>query len=50
MGFTSFNSARKPLSGIEAMNIIRKGQVKEIRKGDRVSQAEFIKEIFGVSA
>jgi transposase-like protein len=50
MGFKSFNSARKTLSGIEAMSIIRKGQVKEIRKGDGVSQAKFIKEIFGVSA
>ena len=50
MGFKSFNSARKTLSGIETMNIIRKGQVKEIRKGDSVSQAKFIKEIFGVSA
>jgi transposase-like protein len=50
MGFKSFNSARKTLSGIEALNMIRKGQVKEMRKGDRVSQAKFIKELFGVSA
>ncbi len=27
MGFKSFNSARRTLSGIEAMNMIRKGQV-----------------------
>ncbi len=50
MGLKSFNSARRTLSGIEAMNMIRKGQVKEISKGDSVSQAKFIKEIFGVSA
>lgn len=50
MGFKSFNTARKTLSGIEAMNMIRKGQVKGISKGDSVSQAKFVEEIFGVSA
>ena len=50
MGFKSFNSVRRTLSGVEVMNMIRKGQVKEIRKGDSVSQAKFIEEIFGVSA
>jgi IS6 family transposase len=30
MGFKSFNSARKTLSGIEAMNMMRKGQVNGI--------------------
>jgi transposase-like protein len=50
MGFKSFNSARRTLSGIEAMNMIRKGQVKEISKGNGVSQAKFVEEIFGVSA
>jgi len=50
MGLKSFHSARRTLSGIEAMNMIRKGQVKGIRKGDNVTQAKFIEEIFGVSA
>jgi IS6 family transposase len=50
MGFQSFNTARRTLSAIEAMNMIRKGQVKGISRGDSVSQAEFINEIFGVSA
>jgi len=50
MGFKSFNSARKTLSGIEAMNMIRKGQVKRISQGDSVSQMKFIEELFGVSA
>lgn len=48
MGFQSFNSARRTPSGIEAMNMIRKGQVKGIEQGDSVSQAQFIEEIFGV--
>ncbi|MBW4541074.1 MAG: DDE-type integrase/transposase/recombinase [Myxacorys chilensis ATA2-1-KO14] len=50
MRFKSFNSARRTLSGIEAMNVIRKGQVKEVNKGDSVSQAKFVEEIFGMSA
>ena len=47
MGFKTFNSARRTLSGIEAMNMIRKGQVKGIEPGDSVSQAQFIEAIFG---
>ena len=50
MGFKSFNSARRTLSGIEAMNMIRKGQVKGIEQGDSVSQASFIEALFGISA
>ena len=50
MGFKSFNSARRTLSGIEAMNMIRTGQAKGIRKGDSVSQVNFIEELFEVSA
>ncbi|MBD2079290.1 IS6 family transposase [Leptolyngbya sp. FACHB-17] len=50
MGFQSFNTARRTLRGIEAMAMIRKGQVKGISQGDSVSQAAFINEIFGVSA
>ncbi len=50
MGFQSFNRARRTLSGIEAMNMIRKGQVHIIAQGDSVSQAKFIAAIFGVSA
>jgi transposase, IS6 family len=50
MGFKSFNSARRTLSWIEAMNMIRKGQVKGIEQGRSVSEASFINEIFGVAA
>ena len=50
MGLGSFNTARRTLSGIEAMSMIRKGQVKGISKGDSVSQAKFIEELFGISA
>ncbi len=50
MGFKSFNSARRTLSGIEAMNMIRKGQVKEIEQGNSGSQVEFIESLFGIAA
>ena len=50
MRFKSFNSARKTLSGIEVMNMIRKGQVKGIEQGDSVSQATLIESIFGIVA
>ena len=50
MGFGSFHMARRTLSGIEAMSMIRKGQVKGISRGDSVSQAKFIEELFGMSA
>jgi transposase-like protein len=50
MGFQSFNTARRTLRGIEAMAMIRKGQVKGINQGDSVSEARFINELFGVSA
>lgn len=50
MGFKSFNSARRTLRGIEAMNMIRKGQVKGVEQGSSVSQAKFIESIFGIAA
>jgi transposase-like protein len=50
MGFQSFSTARRTLRGIKAMNMVRKGQVKEISQGDNVSQAKFINELFGVNA
>jgi transposase-like protein len=50
MGFKTFNSARKTLSGIEAMNMIRKGQVKGVKPGDSGSGIKFIEAIFGIAA
>lgn len=50
MEFQSFNSARRTLREIEAMAMIRKGQMKGISQGESVSQARFINEIFGVIA
>ncbi len=49
MGFKSFNSARKTLSGIEAMNTLREGQVQGAEQGNSASQMKFIKSLFGVA-
>jgi IS6 family transposase len=46
MGFQSFNATRKTLRGIEAMNMIRKGQVDGIKQGHGASQAKLIEEIY----
>jgi len=34
MGFGSFNTARRTLRGYEAMNMIRKGQIQSVERGD----------------
>lgn len=49
MGLKSFNSARRTLRGIEAMNMLRKGQVKGVER-DSGSQVRFIEAIFGIAA
>jgi transposase-like protein len=50
MGFGSFNTARRTLRGYEAMNMIRKGQLRGVGKEDILGQVEFVSEIFGVAA
>ena len=50
LGFDSFNTARRTLKGYEAMNIIRKGQLKAADKGDVMGQISFINKIFGIAA
>jgi IS6 family transposase len=48
-GYGSFQSAWRTLQGIEAVNMIRKGRVRWLAKGDGVGQAHFIGELFGLS-
>ncbi len=50
MGFHSFNMARRTLRGFEAMNMLRKGQVVGVEKGDVKAGTEFVSQIFGVAA
>jgi transposase-like protein len=49
MGFFSFETAWRTLQGYEAMNMIRKGLVQGVSKGDNLRQAAFIAELFGVA-
>ena len=50
MGFCSFNTARRTLRGYEAMNMIRKGQIQGVEKGDILASVEFVSQIFPVAA
>ena len=49
MGFGSFNTARRTIRGLEAMNMLRKGQVEAVDKGDVRAQIEFVSQVFGVA-
>jgi transposase-like protein len=48
MGFFSCEAAWRTLQGYEGRNMIRKGQVQGVRKGDSLRQAAFIAALFAV--
>jgi transposase-like protein len=48
-GYGSFRSAWRTLQGIETINMIRKGRVRGLVKGDAIGQALFIGELFGIA-
>jgi transposase-like protein len=50
LGFFSFRTARRTIIGYEAMNIIRKGQITGVSKGDIQGQVRFVESLFGVAA
>ena len=50
MGFFSVERAGKTLQGYEGMNMIRKGQMHGVVKGDITGQVTFIARLFGVAA
>lgn len=50
LGFFTFDSARRTLSGYETMNMIRKGQVKGVNKGNILMQVQLINSLFGIAA
>ena len=49
LGFGSFNTARQTLKGFEAMNMIRKGQVQGVAKGDVRASIELVSQLFGIA-
>lgn len=48
--FKSFHTAERTLEGIEAMNMIRKGQVKRLSGSDARGQAKFVTSLFSIAA
>jgi transposase, IS6 family len=50
LGFFSMESAWRTLQGYEVMNMVRKGQMHGVEKGDIMGQVTFIASLFGVAA
>jgi transposase-like protein len=50
MGYRSFDTAERTLQGVEAVNMIRKGQVKRLDKSDAMGEAKFVESLFGIAA
>jgi transposase-like protein len=48
--FKSFHPAARTLEGIEAMNMMRKGQVKRLAGSDAMGQAKFVESLFQIAA
>jgi IS6 family transposase len=48
--FKRFQTAERTLEGIEAINMIRKGQVKRLAGNDARGQATFVASLFGIAA
>jgi transposase-like protein len=48
--FKSFHTAERTLEGIEAVNMIRKGQVKRLDRSDAMGQAKFVLGLFQIAA
>jgi IS6 family transposase len=49
-GFRSVDGALSTIAGYEAMNIIRKGQIRWLPKGELPGQKRFIERLFGIAA
>ncbi len=49
MGFFSFETGWRTLQGFEAMNMIRKGQMQGVTKGDVRGQVTLVAKLFGVA-
>ena len=48
--FQSVEGALRTIAGYEAMNMIRKGQIRWLAKGDITGQVHYIEQIFGIAA
>jgi hypothetical protein len=45
-----FKARGEPLEGIDAVNMIRKGRVRWVAKGDVRAQSQFVAKLFGIAA
>ncbi len=50
MGFGSFQTAARTITGYEVMHMLRKGQIPDIGTGDIHSQVHFIEHLFNITA
>ena len=48
--FRSINGELRTIAGYEAMNMIRKGQIRWLAKHDTVGHVRFIEQMFGIAA
>jgi transposase-like protein len=46
----SFHTAERTLEGVEALHMMRKGQLKRIGGEETAGQARFVASLFGVAA
>jgi transposase-like protein len=50
LGYRAFDTAQRTLQGVEAVNMIRKGQLKRIGRDDAGGQAKFVASLFHIAA
>jgi transposase-like protein len=50
LGYRSFDTAERTIQGVEAMNMMRKGQVKRLDRSDAMGQAKFVASLFQIAA
>jgi transposase-like protein len=48
--FRSFHTAERTLEGVEALHMMRKGQVKRLDGKDAQGQAKFVADLFSIAA
>ena len=50
LGYRSFDTAERTQQGVEAVNMIRKGQVKRLDRYDAIGHAKFVEGLFQIAA
>jgi IS6 family transposase len=49
LGYRTFDTAGRTIQGVEAVNMLRKGQVKRLDGSDAMGQAEFVASLFHIA-